>query len=193
MFNGDVFGYWVYIRQVSKTHSLCTCSLCENSYEVNTKNLKSGKTIKCRSCASKIVAKKHGWADNHPIYNIWKGLRSRCYNKNIACYKDYGGRGIKVCARWEDFTKFVEDMYPSYRQGLSIDRADVNGDYCKENCKWSTEKEQANNQRKSLKLQFNGSAYTEAELSEITGVPRTTIQTRRLKGATVEEMVYGFV
>lgn len=84
-------------------------------------------------------------------------------------------------------------MYPSYRQGLSIDRVDVNGGYCKENCKWSTEKEQANNQRKSLKLQFNGSAYTEAELSEITGVPRTTIQTRRLKGATVEEMVYGFV
>lgn len=193
MLKGDQFGAWVFVEVVSKTHSNCVCTLCDKIYEVNTKNLKYGHTVKCRSCASKESAKKHGAADKHPIYSIWKGMRARCNNENLPAYKDYGGRGIGYCERWEDFTNFAEDMFTSYIPGLTLERIDVNGSYCPENCKWATRKEQNNNQRKSLCLLFNGSSYTESELSELTGVPRTTIQARRNKGATVEEMVYGFV
>lgn len=140
----------------------------------------------------RVIYEKHGLADRHRLYATWKSMRTRCNNPRTSSYKYYGGKGIKVCERWDSFSAFLEDMSPSYVEGLTLDRIDNLGNYCKDNCKWSTHSEQTSNQNKSLKLLFEGEIMTEAELSRRTGVPRTTIQTRRKAGATPEQMVYGF-
>jgi hypothetical protein len=81
------------------------------------------------------------------FYKIWKGLFTRCYNKNYRLFKDYGGRGIKVCERWHKFENFRDDMHKSYSDDKSIDRIDNDGNYEKNNCKWSTRLEQGRNKR----------------------------------------------
>ena len=129
--------------------------------------------------------------ENHRLYSTWKSMRSRCNNPNVWCYYLYGGRGIKVCERWNDFLLFLEDMESSFEEGLTLDRKDSDGNYSPENCRWATKEEQSNNKQNSLQLLFEGEYYTEAQLSRKTGVSRTTIQQRRRNGYSVDEMVYG--
>lgn len=91
-----------------------------------------------------------GRANWHPLYARWLTMKSRCYNPNFPKYKDYGARGIVVCDRWRNnFQAFVEDMGLPPTPGMTLDRKDNDGPYCKANCKWSTPKEQANNRRLS--------------------------------------------
>lgn len=87
------------------------------------------------------VLRKH-----HPLYGTWKRMRSRCMSKSHPRYHDWGGRGIKICKRWDDFAMFVKDM-GKRPHGYSLDRIDNDGNYSPENCKWSTVSEQNKNQR----------------------------------------------
>lgn len=92
--------------------------------------------------------KKHGLSKNFRPYTIWKGMKQRCLNPNFKQYKDYGGRGIKVCPKWSDsFLSFWNDMKSTYADTLSIDRIDNDKGYSKSNCRWSTSEEQNNNKR----------------------------------------------
>jgi hypothetical protein len=92
--------------------------------------------------ASKI---KHGRAKT-ALYAVWKTMRQRCVNPNCVDYPDYGGRGINVCARWDDFSAFAEDM-GDRPEGASIDRIDNTRGYEPNNCRWATHAQQAQNRR----------------------------------------------
>lgn len=81
-------------------------------------------------------------------YNSWHNMLFRCRNKTASNYPYYGGRGIVVCDRWLQFKNFLEDMGERPSKEYTLDRIEVNGNYCKENCKWATKKEQRANQRK---------------------------------------------
>jgi len=84
----------------------------------------------------------------HPLYMVWADMLGRCTNPNDIGYPNYGGRGISVCERWHQFRFFAEDMMPTYKPGLWLERMDVHGDYCPENCTWETPTNQCVNRRR---------------------------------------------
>ena len=141
----------VYREDSNLVYWLCKCD-CGNKKEVRADSLKNGSTQSC-GCYAKELATKHGLS-HHPLYSIYNSMKERTTNKNIADYKYYGDRGIKVCKEWEnDFMKFYNWAIDNgYKNGLSIDRIDVNGDYEPSNCRWSTAKEQCNNRGSNINI-----------------------------------------
>lgn len=135
---------------------LCLCD-CGTERIVLIDNLKSGNTISCgcvREEHNKRVWTKHGHsAANTPEYESWAAMRARCASRsNDRRGLDYGRRGITVCARWNSFESFLEDMGPRL-PGTSLDRIDVNGNYEPRNCRWATASEQVANRRSRKRVE----------------------------------------
>ncbi len=123
----------------------------------------------------------HGMSKTRP-YSIWGAMLERVRNKNKSVYKHYGGRGIKVCDKWLTFECFWDDMQHTYKEGYSIDRIDVDGDYCKENCKWSSQKEQGRNRRKNVLLTYKGKTQCVSQWEEELGFNNGTVYARLYLG-----------
>lgn len=117
------------------------------------------------------MGKWHGGKGTR-LYSIWKGMKSRCYNKNHTAYPRYGGRGIVVCEEWrKDFVSFREwAMANGYSENLTLEREDNNNGYSPGNCKWATYMEQANNTRRSVFIEYNGERGTIAEICKKYGI-----------------------
>ena len=122
------------------------------------------------------------------LHKIWESMRARCYDKNHIHFENYGGRGIYVCGEWSDYVHFRDwALNNGYSEDLTIDRIDVNGDYCPENCRWVTMKEQQNNKRTNRYISMNGETHTISNWSEITGIKKTTLKERLNSGWSVEK------
>ena len=127
-------------------YGLYKCGYCGKEFEVITRSIKAGTTKSCGCILNKNKI-THGLTQ-HRLYHIWNKMVDRCCNINNKNYKDYGDRGITVCAEWrESPLKFIEDMFPSFEEGLTLDRVDNDKGYSKENCRWATKTEQRINRR----------------------------------------------
>jgi hypothetical protein len=144
----------------------CVCD-CGREVIQYGQDLKKGKVVSC-GCWNDEKRFKHGLADTL-VHRVWIGMRSRCNNPNSREYANYGGRGIKVCERWDLFENFVADM-GIRPDGYSIDRIDNNGNYEPSNCRWATTKQQLNNRRVNRVLELNGERKTMAEWADKLGV-----------------------
>ncbi len=102
-------------------------------------------------------------------------MRHRCLSPNTNGYKNYGGRGITFCERWRDFNSFLEDM-GERPEGTQLDRIDVNGHYCKENCRWSTVREQANNKQNTIWVTCFGKRMALANAIRATGLNESSLE-----------------
>lgn len=120
---------------------------------------------------------KHGFTKTK-IHRCWQSMRHRCNQPNSTRYKYYGGKGIRICSRWNDFLNFYADMNPTYKDGLTIDRIDNNKDYSPENCRWATRKEQSRNRTTSHYITYKSETKTIGEWSEITGLPMQCLLAR---------------
>lgn len=121
-----------------------------------------------------------------PEYAIWLGIRQRCNNPKSHKYYLYGARGISVDASWDSFENFIADMGRKPTPKHSIDRIDPNGNYCKENCRWATAKEQSNNTRFNSKHSLNGIERNLQEWADLYGIPSNTLFHRLSRGIPLD-------
>lgn len=134
---------------------------------------------------------KHGhWSGGKgtKTWKAWAAMWSRCTNSNIENYPHYGGRGIKVCERWRSFENFLADV-GEIAAGMSIDRIDNDGDYCPQNVRIVSSKDQANNRSNNVRLTVHGVTKTVAQWCDETGLPFNTIRNRMIWGWSPEDCI----
>lgn len=119
----------------------------------------------------KYRLKTYDFRKGTPTHNSWSAMRQRCNDPQNRAYANYGGRGIKVCDRWQNFENFLADMGKKPSPKHSIDRINVNGDYCPENCRWATIDEQANNKRNCIMVTHNGKTQNFKQWCEELNLP----------------------
>lgn len=173
--SGQVVRYWT-----------CRCS-CERGTEkdISVGALCSGQTLSCGCWQRERMGKlnlSHGMAikgvKKHPIYMAWGNMLSRCNNPNHESWGQYGGRGLRVDERWYQFENFRDDMLPTWRAGLQIERKNNELGYSKENCVWATRIEQSNNRRTNHMIEINGVKKSIADWARIYGINPLTIASR---------------
>ena len=163
----------------------CKCS-CGNTTVVSQGNLNNGHT---KSCGCRKGSAIHGMSKT-PLYSVWSGIKSRCYDKNNVKYHLYGGRGIAVCDEWlNDFKKFHDDMCSGYKTGLQIDRRNNDKGYSKANCHWVTSGVNSKNRRTSLFVIYNGKKVYMADLADKSAVDYGTLKYRIKAGWDVNRAV----
>lgn len=181
---GMKIGLWSVIEadhSFVKNHrfSLCKCE-CGTVNLVRNDSLARGESNGCHSCRARMRTdmKVHGLSKT-PIFNNWKQMMERCYNPKRDKYRIYGARGIKVCDDWHDPVKFYEwATTHGYKRDLTLDRIDVNGDYCPENCRFITKKEQSRNTRYNRFISYEGETHCLAEWVDILGLDYDNVWAR---------------
>lgn len=174
---------------------LCRCD-CGKEIIASGAPIRAGKHKSC-GCKKRTlisasrIAHGHsnkGDANGSPTrtYTTWTNMLKRCRSQKHKSFKEYGGRGIRVCDKWSSFQGFLDDM-GERPEGMTLGRIDNNKGYYKENCRWETHKQQARNRRNSRTLTYSGSTRTIAEWSEITGLRFDTLVKRLESGWPIEK------
>ncbi len=152
---GKRYGKWTVISHVKWSSWLCKCD-CGTIKETNRNRLRDGSS---KSCGCNGLGNNGKKPDKYPIkeckrvHQIWRDMKTRCYNTNYKQYNNYGGRGIKVCDRWMKFENFYEDMGHPLAD-YTLDRIDNEKGYYLENCRWATMKVQQNNNRRCILVEY---------------------------------------
>lgn len=162
----------------------CDCGKIKEK-PVYARDLKVGKVVSCGCIHHQKITIHNGSKER--LYQTWKGMLKRCENPNCTNFHNYGKRGIKVCDEWKDYLTFKAwALKTGYKERLTIDRINVNGNYTPDNCRWVTLKEQSNNKRNNVYTTINGEKHTLAEWAELAGVNKSTIRQRYHKGVRGE-------
>lgn len=191
-----VIGFHSYKNKRPAPYWLCKCD-CGQIRVVEGRSLTRGRSSSCGCLNNENTVKRnttHGYTHNPTrIYKIWIGMVQRCTNKKEPHYKDYGGRGIKVCDKWlNSFENFLADVGERPSLKHSLDRfPDNDGNYEPNNIRWATKKEQQENRRDSIRLTVHGQTALISQWSVISGTNPQTIKTRYFRGYSHEECVYG--
>lgn len=194
---GQKFGRLTLIERVennkfNQVQWKCRCD-CGKEVIVKAYSLTTGQTKSC-GCLKKeqnyinIAKVKHNMT-NTRLYNIWRDMKSRCLNPNNKRHKFYFDKGITVCDEWKnDFMNFYNwAINNGYRDNLTIDRINNDGNYEPKNCRWATITEQNNNQSNNIRIKYNECEYTLSELSRIYNIKRATLYDRIKRGWTIDE------
>ena len=153
-------------------HVKCDCG---TGKIVRGSDLRSSSTVSC-GCLRREKHTIHNQSKT-AIFRAWWGMKERCENAKHDSYKNYGGRGIAVCLRWQDFSNFHADMGDRPR-GFSLDRIDNDGPYSPENCRWASPRQQCNNKRDNHYLEFRGRRMSFSEWERDLGLPRDILKQR---------------
>ena len=175
---GDIISNYKVLEFIGKRgcnpYYMCECRNCGSVKPV------AGPTLRQKTRARGVCSGCN--SDKHYLYSTWKSMVNRCHNPNNSSYKYYGARGIHVCDSWRgSFWQFYEDM-GDRSSGMTLDRINNNLGYEKSNCRWADSETQMNNRSYNLGIVYKGEVVTEAQLSRLAGVNRTSIQARRNRG-----------
>ena len=191
---GKTFNYLTVIKELPKRsgtrYLLCRC-VCGKEVEVYKSTLTGGlkKSCGCRRLENRKLLKSGSRKDN--LYRIYAAMKNRCLNTKTPRYKDYGGRGIKICNEWlEDYSNFHDWAFQNgYSDGknLSIERKDVNGNYCPENCCFIPKPAQSRNKRNSRFITINNKTMILADWCRIFGISSSLVIYRIGKGMSEEQ------
>jgi hypothetical protein len=201
--SGRVFGRLTVVSfHGSQNHQstfLCRCACGKKKIAIG-QYLTSGRTSSCgclksemcRTVNAKLMQaanSTHG-KSNTIEHGIWRGMRARCNNPESECYKNYGGRGISVCERWNSFENFLSDIGPRPSRAHTVERKNNNLGYSPDNCTWGTREEQANNKRTNVYHSFGKQSLTLVNIAKLSGLNLNTIRYRmRSRGITAEAAV----
>ena len=187
---GMVYGFLTVVEKATPPFWIVECS-CGIRKSVRAGNLKNGGTLSC-GCWRKDRLLKHGCRvdvkKTPPEYNSWVLMRDRCNNPNNKTYSYYGGRGIKVCKRWNNYGVFLSDMGPQPK-GFSLDRINPDLGYKPSNCRWASKTRQSRNRRDSIMLTYKGVTKQLNDWAEHLGMPYTTLKYRYYAGKPTEEIL----
>src|ERR1041385_454318 len=197
---GQIFGRLTVVgvshhNEKGRRFFLCRCE-CGKTISAIGHCLKSGNTKSCGCLAREITSNRnrtHGCSkasELWPEYRSWSGIIQRCTNRKNPAWVHYGARGIKVCERWLVFENFLADMGQRPSSNHSIDRINNDGDYCKENCRWATRKEQNRNRRDNIYIKFDGVYLTLADWESLLGLTTGLLKGRVHKRWSVNKTLF---
>jgi hypothetical protein len=189
---GSTVGHWLVIGLPYRTEPPacqrwflpCRC-LCGKERHVRLAPLLDGKSKSC-GCQSSLIHGHNRQQRPSPEYQTWSRMLRRCYNPNHDRYRFYGGRGITVAPEWHDFTAFLRDMGLKPFPKAVLDRIDSAGPYAPGNCRWTTQRENTNNTKRNVWLEFQGRRQTMSQWARELGLDPDLIQARLAEGWEVE-------
>lgn len=199
---GQRFGRLIVLSRAEDGHNrdgspirrwLCKCD-CGNTKIITRRELRKGdtKSCGCLERESKVKCNTTHGDSKTTLHRRWVAMRKRCRNPHDKSYPHYGGRGIKVCDEWQDYSTFKSwALSHGYSPELSLDRIDVDGDYCPDNCRYVDMTTQARNRTNGIEVMYQGKTYTLPELAELTGIPYSTLYKKvRIDGLSVGDIIH---